>query len=126
MVSFMSKVLIKNKGGAPRKEIRQSKAFKVYLTHDEFSVIKGVSEELGYPTISGLLREKVLEFCSKGRVSTANNPNIQAAAAYLGDLAFSSHVLVQFSQEFSLPEDVLESIRGLPSKIEKIESFLTQ
>jgi len=126
MVSFMSKELVKNKGGAPRKEIRQSKAFKVYLTPDEFQAIKTISEELGYSTISGLFREKVLEFCSKGRISTANNPNIQAASAYLGDLAFSSHVLVQFSQEFNLPVDVLESIRGLPSKIETIESFLTQ
>jgi len=122
----MSKELVKNKGGAPRKEIRQSKAFKVYLTPEEFQAIKVISEELGYPTISGLFREKILEFCRKGRISTANNPSIQAASAYLGDLAFSSHLLVQFSQEFKLPENVLESIRGLQSKIETIESSLTQ
>ncbi|AWM92550.1 hypothetical protein DJ564_17895 [Pseudomonas sp. 31-12] len=122
----MSKVLIKNKGGAPRKEIRQSKAFKVYLTLDEFSVIKGVSEELGYPTISGLFREKILEFCSKRRISTANNPQIQAASAYLGGLAFSCHDLEQYASESELPEDVVDTIHGLLGKIEMIESFLTQ
>lgn len=85
---------IKNKGGAPRKEIRQSKAFKVYLTEEEFLKIKALSEELGYPTVSGFIRDKLCEFCTKGRISTSNNPMIQAACAYLGDVAFACSVFV--------------------------------
>jgi hypothetical protein len=127
MVSDMSeKVLIKNKGGAPRKIIRQSKILKVYLIPEEFQAIKAISEELGYPTISGLLREKILEFCSKRRILTANNPQIQAASAYLGDLAFSCHDLEQYAIESELPVDVVHTIHGLLEKVEIIESFLTQ
>ncbi|MDM8347688.1 hypothetical protein P8H27_02105 [Pseudomonas sp. sp1636] len=117
---------VKGKGGAPRKEIRQSKAFKVYLTHDEFLLIKSIAEELGYPTISGLIREKSLEFCNKGRISTANNPMIQAASAYLGDIAFACSVLEQYVDEYNVPEDVYEASVGLRIKIQNVESFLTQ
>lgn len=122
----MPKELVKKKGGAPRKELRQSKILKVYLTPDEFSDVKSISEELGYPTISGMFREKIMEFCSKGRISTANNPQIQAASAYLGDMAFSCHDLEQYASEGELPQDVLDKINGLLGKIETIESFLTQ
>lgn len=119
-------IKVKNKGGAPRKEVRQSKAFKVYLTPDEYLFIKRVAEDLGYPTISSLIREKTLEFCDKGRISTANNPMIQAASAYLGDLAFTCAVLERFVCEFKVPDDVYEASVGMRSKIENIESYLIQ
>jgi len=117
---------VKGKGGAPRKEVRQSKAFKVYLTPDEFLFVKQVSEELGYLTISSMIREKALEFCNKGRISTANNPMIQAACAYLGDLAFACSVLEQFVDAYEVPEDVYAASIGLRNKVENIESFLNQ
>lgn len=117
---------VKGKGGAPRKEVRQSKAFKVYLTQDEFLLVKQIAEELGYLTISSMIREKALEFCKKGRVSTANNPMIQAASAYLGDLAFTCSVLEHYVDEFSVPEDVYDVSVNLRGKVENIESFLVQ
>lgn len=124
MVIIMERV--KGKGGAPRKEVRQSKAFKVYLTHDEFMLIKQIYEDLGYPTISSLIREKTLEFCMKGRISTANNPMIQAASSYLGDIAYTCSVLEQFVQEFRVPDDVYDASVGLRKKIENVESYLIQ
>lgn len=117
---------VKGKGGAPRKEIRQSKAFKVYLTPEEFLFVKKIAEEFGYPTISSLVREKTLEFCNKRRISTANNPMIQAASAYLGDLAFTCAVLEQFVDGFDVPDDVYEVSVNLRGKIENIESYLIQ
>lgn len=117
---------VKGKGGAPRKEVRQSKAFKVYLTHDEFMLIKQICEDFGYPTISSLIREKTLEFCMKGRISTANNPMIQAASSYLGDIAYTCSVLEQFVQEFRVPDDVYDASVGLRKKIENVESYLIQ
>lgn len=117
---------VKGKGGAPRKEIRQSKAFKVYLTPDEFLFVKQVAEKWGYPTISSLIREKALEFCNKGRISTANNPMIQAASAYLGDLAFACSVLEQYVDAYEVPEDVYDASVGLRGKIDNIEHFLNQ